>query len=276
MIKDFCAFILTHGRPDNVITYDTLLRHGYTGPVYIVIDNEDKTADRYRKRFGDKVVVFDKLSVSKTFDEADNFSDRRAIVYARNACFDIAKELGYKYFIQLDDDYTSFLHRYIDGSAQIKNINVIFRCFIDFLINSRIHSVAFAQGGDFIGGVDEKTPRVKRKAMNSFFCSTDKPFQFAGRINEDVNTYTYKASIGYLFLSIMNVQLNQVQTQSNKGGMTDIYLDRGTYIKSFYTILFSPSCVSIKTMGRTVRRLHHSIKWENAVPKIIDQKYKKY
>ena len=29
----------------------------------------------------------------------------RAIVYARNACFDLAKDLGITYFIQLDDDY---------------------------------------------------------------------------------------------------------------------------------------------------------------------------
>ena len=105
MPNDFCAFILTHGRPDNVITYNTLLRHGYTGPIYIVIDNEDKTANRYYEVFGDKVVMFDKLSIAKSIDEGDNFDGRRAIIYARNACFDIAKKLGYTYFIELDDDY---------------------------------------------------------------------------------------------------------------------------------------------------------------------------
>ena len=43
MRDDFCVFILTHGRPDRVITYKTLLNAGYTGRVYIVIDDEDKT-----------------------------------------------------------------------------------------------------------------------------------------------------------------------------------------------------------------------------------------
>ena len=108
MDNNFAAFILTHGRADNVITYETLKKTGYTGKIYIVIDNEDKTSKDYYDRFGNKVVVFDKKKISKTFDEADNFNDRRSIVYARNACFNIAKKLGIKYFIQLDDDYTTF------------------------------------------------------------------------------------------------------------------------------------------------------------------------
>ena len=41
----FCVFILSHGRPDNVITLNTLRREGYTGPWYIVIDNEDKKGE---------------------------------------------------------------------------------------------------------------------------------------------------------------------------------------------------------------------------------------
>lgn len=32
MRDDFCAFILTHGRPDKVLTYRTLRRAGYPVP----------------------------------------------------------------------------------------------------------------------------------------------------------------------------------------------------------------------------------------------------
>ena len=56
--------------------------------------------------------MFDKLEISKEFDTYDNFSDRRTIVYARNACFKIAKKLGYRYFLQCDDDYESFEYRF--------------------------------------------------------------------------------------------------------------------------------------------------------------------
>ena len=52
MRDDFCVFILTHGRPDRVHTYDTLMKAGYTGKVFIVIDDEDKQAEGYRQRFG--------------------------------------------------------------------------------------------------------------------------------------------------------------------------------------------------------------------------------
>jgi hypothetical protein len=79
MLPDtFCIFILTHGRPDNVITLKTLERCGYTGRIYLVIDNEDKTADRYRANFGaDKVVMFDKKAEADRCDEGNNFDERR-------------------------------------------------------------------------------------------------------------------------------------------------------------------------------------------------------
>ena len=105
---DFCIFILTHGRPDRVHTYRTLAESGYTGKVFIVIDDEDKTADQYRERYGDIVLQFAKSEVAKTFDEADNFNDRRTIVYARNACFALAEQVGCRRFAQYDDDYTNF------------------------------------------------------------------------------------------------------------------------------------------------------------------------
>ena len=103
MPNDFAVFILTHGRPDKVKTYDSLIKQGYTGRIYIIVDNEDKTIEEYKKKFKEKVIVFDKLEMSKTFDTGDNFSNRRSIVYARNASFKIAKDLKIKYFMQLKE-----------------------------------------------------------------------------------------------------------------------------------------------------------------------------
>lgn len=283
MIKNFAAFILSHGRANNVITYDTLIKTGYTGDIYIIIDNEDKTSKEYYDKFGDKVVMFDKKKIAKTFDEADNFNDRRAIVYARNACFDIAKDLGIKYFIQLDDDYTTFRFaandkgEYITSNTAITKLDNIFEAMLNFYKSTNIHSIAMAQGGDFIGGENSRVFKEKlaRKCMNSFICSTDRPFQFVGRINEDVNNYTHKGSLGYLFFTIATVRLEQKQTQSNEGGMTDIYLDNGTYIKSFYSIIFQPSAVTISLMGNKNNRLHHRVNWNATTPVILDEKYKK-
>lgn len=281
-MNDFAVFILTHGRPDEVITFDTLKKQGYTGRIYIVIDNEDNTADRYSCKFGpENVVMFDKKAISKTFDEADNFNNRKTIIYARNACFNIAKNLGIKYFLELDDDYTAFDFRlFIDKAIvkPVKNLDTLFENILKYYKSISALSICMAQGGDFIGGIDngkELYRFSKRKAMNTFFCSTDRPFKFSGRINEDVNTYTWYQSKGNLFLTIPYCSITQKQTQKTKGGMTETYLDGGTYIKTFYTILFAPSSVKAKMMNATNRRIHHSIIWDNAVPCIIDEKYRK-
>ena len=52
MRDDFCAVILTHGRPNKIPTYDTLRRSGYTGPIFFVLDNEDKTLKEHEKKYG--------------------------------------------------------------------------------------------------------------------------------------------------------------------------------------------------------------------------------
>lgn len=190
----FVVFILSHGRAQfaKEYTYNTLRSCGYTGRVIIVCDNEDSTIEEYYKEFGkDNVAVFDKLEMSKRCDTMNNFGKRNGILYARNACFDIAKRLGYEYFQQFDDDYYYFGHRRVEGAKKTLCYNLVAKWFIEFLLNTddRVKTIAFAQGGDHIGGYDEDI-LVKRKAMNSFFCITNRRFWFSGIFNDDVNSYT--------------------------------------------------------------------------------------
>lgn len=282
MREDFAAFILTRGRPGNVKTLKTLKEQGYTGKVYLIIDNEDSTANEYIERYGeDKVIIFDKAEVAKRTDTADLAEDRRIVLFARNACFDIAESLGLRYFLQLDDDYTDFRFRYEeDGklkSIRVKNLDKMFAYMIDFLNDSNALTVAFAQSGDFIGGAKNAfwRDRLKRKAMNTFFCDTKKPFQFMGSINEDVNMYTLLGNQGKLILSVADLHIDQTPTQQSKGGMSDIYLDYGTYLKSFYSVVFAPQCVKVAEMGTRHKRLHHRISWNNCTPMILSQKWKR-
>lgn len=278
---DFAVFILTHGRPDTIHTLNTLKRGDYTGKWYLVIDNEDKQAERYYEKYGkERVIMFDKLAVSKTFDTADLSQERRAIVYARNACFQIAKDLNLKYFVEFDDDYNSIGIRYPkDGKLSqlsCENLDEIFELMVDFLLETDALTVCMSQGGDHMGGLTGRWKKsILRKAMNSFFCRADRPFQFLGRVNEDVNTYTLLGSQGQLMMTITDLMLNQMQTQSNSGGMTDLYLDGGTYLKSFYTVLYMPSAVTVQPMGTAHKRLHHKVDWKYCVPLILDERYKK-
>ena len=281
-MNDYCVFILTHGRPNKVITYKSLRNQGYTGPIYIIIDDEDKTAEQYKKIYGSSVIMFSKEEIAKKFDEGGRFKDRRSIVYARNACFDIAESLGYKYFIQLDDDYSQFdykfdgNHKYCD--IKIKDIDSIFNYVLDYYKQTSFSSIAMSQGGDFIGGKESslsKHIKTKRKAMNSFFCSTERRFKFIGRINEDVNTYTASQRSGLSFLTLNQICLRQLRTQSNTGGMTAMYLDSGTYVKSFYSVMYAPSCVLIKDMGDNHRRIHHAVSFDKCAPKIVHEKWRR-
>lgn len=282
--KNFAVFILSHGRPDNIITYHTLKRSGYTGPIFIVVDDEDKTLDEYKKEYKDEVIVFSKAAYADKFDIMDNFSGNKVIVYARNACYDIARNLGLDYFFEYEDDYVNFQYRFIDGDTlrgkTIRKLDDVFDLMIDCLEETNANTIAFAQGGDFIGGVKAwKQSKFKRKAMNSFVFKVNqdpsKDILFIGRMNDDVNTYLTQGKVGKLFFQINNINLVQLPTQSNSGGNTEAYKLFGTYVKSFYSVMAEPSCCKIDLMGRIDKRIHHKIKWNNAVPKIISESYKK-
>jgi hypothetical protein len=289
MTNDFAIFILSHGRPDKIYTLKALKASNYTGKYYIIIDDEDKTADRYKELYREKVIQFNKSEIASRTEEADNFNDKRAIIYARNACFEIAKKLNIKYFMQLDDDYTGFRYTadenwlYLNKRPKIKDLNRTINIMLDFYKSTSILAIAMSQGGDYIGGENSSVfkKRLARKAMNSFLCSTERPFKFVGRVNEDVNTYTWLQSIGGIFFTFARYRLEQKQTQSNSGGMTEMYLDSGTYIKSFYTVMFQPSSVKIRLMGNNQKqanvrkRLHHHIDWLRTAPKIISEDYNK-
>jgi hypothetical protein len=282
MNDDFAVFILTYGRPDNVKTYKTLDRFGYTGKIYLICSTDDKKLNQYKTKYKDQVITFNKDDIE--FDTADNFNDKRVVVYARNACFKIAEDLGITYFLQMDDDYTDFSYRFDDklsyhkGRGYINKVDDIFKSLLKFYKSIPAKSIALSQNGDWIGGDQSgwaKKLSLKRKCMNSFFCSTKRPFKFLGTINEDVTTYTRLGSIGDLFFTVPNVSLKQTDTQSNNGGLTDFYLDEGTYIKSFYSVLFSPSSVIVSVLNTENARLHHRVSWNNTIPKILNEQYKK-
>lgn len=281
---NYAVFILTHGRPGNVITYHTLRKAGYTGKIYLICDDEDKTLSEYQSKFKDQVIVFSKQAYQDRFDIMDNFEGNKVIVYARNACYDIARSLGLDYFFEYEDDYTGFFHRYIEGptlrAEQVDRMDDLCNAFIDCLDKTNVATIAMAQGGDFIGGAGSFNHlQYKRKAMNSFVFKVNKdPADdciFIGRMNDDVNTYLTQGRMGKIFCQIANVMLVQLQTQSNSGGNTEAYKAMGTYVKSFYSVMAAPSCCKVSMLVTTHPRIHHKIDWNKAVPKILHERYKK-
>lgn len=286
MRTDFGVFILSHGRPVEVeTTIGSLQKAGYSGRWWIVLDDEDTTRDEYAARWGEeRLLVFSKDEVALEHDLGDNRDGPRGVIfYARNATERFAQELGLAYYQQLDDDYTSLLHRVpVDGKLTgpwTRHYDDVVDAFIDLLDSSpHVLTVAFAQGGDLMGGMSPSSyfwRQVLRKAMNTFIVRTGRPVRFVGRINEDVNTYAWRGTQGEVFLTITDFAIVQRRTQEQGGGMTGAYLDAGTYVKSFYTVMYAPSCVKISTLGETSVRVHHHIAANNAYPKIVSSSYRR-
>ena len=270
---DFAILILSHGRPDKVKCITALNKVNYTGKYYIIIDNEDSTADKYYSLYGDKVIMFDKSSLDGTFDIMDNFEGGSVPVFERNVL----------YFLELEDDTMNFVHRYVeDGklkAVNCTNFDIIVNEVLNWLENTDIDVVAFFQAGDLLGGWDRKLwkERIIRKAMQTFFFKVDNPIEFIGRFNDDVNMYIHQGKLGKTILSIRDVVLITAETQQFSGGITEMYQKYGTYVKSFYSVMLRPDCVKIHGMCgfNGNNRIHHRINWENAVPKIISSDFKK-
>lgn len=95
MRDDFAVFIITHGRAGNISTLKPLRDGNYSGKLYFLIDNEDEQEERYKQLYGaDSVIVFDK---QKAFEECDTMEltgEKKAIVFARNAIFEVARDAG--------------------------------------------------------------------------------------------------------------------------------------------------------------------------------------
>ena len=269
MIENFVVFIITHGRAGNIATEKALIRHGYTGPIYFVIDNEDKQRPQYEALYGDRVKVFDKKAYADHVDEGDNFDNRRSTTHARNACFDIAEQLGYEWFLVLDDDYIAFDFRTTaNGNYPRENLSMrgslekAIAAVLEYFQSIPALSIATAQGGDFLGGAESSTAEKAkpiRKVMNTFFCCTNRRFDFRSR----------------LFLTIPLLSVTQKQTQTNAGGMSDAYLESGTYVKSFYSVMYAPHSVKVSMVGQANRRIHHRVNWKTAVPQIVSESCRK-
>lgn len=299
--NDFCVLILSHGRPQNVITVRTLQRFGYTGDWFILLDDLDPTIEDYKKEFGEEhIIVFNKEWAMSITDSMDNFGYHKSIVYARQACIPIVKDLGYRYFAEYEDDYDSFRWRMspeIEYSSKMLSDNPehrvldrIFDTMIDYLIETpKLKSICMAQSGDYIGGGGSRMvqEQSRRKVMNTWIIDTERPFDFYGTMNDDVTAYTTHATRGELFLTTGYVAVNQRQTQSNSSGNTDMYKQFGTYVKSFYSVMSCPSGVKVAVLFNTSARkavgpktnntfrLHHQVDWKYVAPKILKASIKK-
>lgn len=278
--NSMCVFIPSHGRASKVITIPHLRNQGYTGPIYIVCDDIDEQLPEYQKLYGDMVIVFKKDDYHHV-DVFDNFRDNRTCVHARHAIQDIAKKMGILNYLVIDDDLSQINFRTPTNghlkSLKTSKLDDIFRLFFEYLESAPVDCIAMGQAGDVVGGASNPLFRkqFKRKIMNSFFCRSDRRINFLGRFNDDVNAYVIGGKTGKIYLSEFKVFCNPIITQSYSGGSTEMYQKYGTYTKSFYTVMASPSSVTISVIGDKHPRIHHHIDFRKTVPLILNERYRR-
>ena len=279
--KDFAVFILSHGRADTISTYKALRDGGYTGRTYVVIDNEDDQEDLYRQKFGDDIIQFDMREYLEKTDLGDLDTDRRIGVFARNFIQDEAKLLGYKFHLQLDDDVHGFTYRFAQGKVlralHCSHLDEVFSGMVEYMKETPITSLSFALSAYNMGGVDGSIKEgMTRKTMTTFLMRADDVQYFHMRMNDDITTSLINGMRGKLYYSYLPIEVEVDKTQVKAGGMTDIYQKNGTYRKSFYSVMCCPSCVKVSAMGITDYRIHHTISWNNAVPKLLSERWCKH
>lgn len=157
-MRNSAVFILTRKRPFNQKTFKTLERQHYTGKTYFLLDDTDPTISDYIHEYGEQnVKIFNREKVAEYTDSMDNFTPRTGILYPRQYSYELARDLEIDYFLQLDDDYTSFQYRYPSNGklkvSEYSDLDRVFETYYEALDDIPLLTcVAFAQGGDLVGG----------------------------------------------------------------------------------------------------------------------------
>lgn len=275
MRTDFAIFIVSNSRPNNVKTIETLNNCNNTNKIYIIVDDLDKTINEYRANFKD-VIVFDKMKYYNLTDTFYNNTKPNQVTFARNAVFDIAKDLNLKYFWVLDDDIKDFSFRYIEdnelASKCITNLDKVLDIMIDYLEECNLSSLCFADDSFYFGGKDGD--RFKRELVpglyNSMLFKTDDRIWFSGNLNEDLITLLNYSKIGKLMFMYMGICNRLPKVSTTKGGNYDAYQDTNNYIKTWYHIIPYPGNIKLN-----LNNYRPVVGHKNLYPKIISDKFKK-
>lgn len=277
------AFILSYGRPERVRTWDLFSLCAPDLELWVVVGDDEPYLERYRERFGERLIVFNKASAKKALNiDLMGCFDWRVPVFARCAVNEIARSRGWKDYLLMDDDYkgADFLlpdgrRVFVKGSKSpverallAKAIDLSFELLR--ALRGRVGGVCWSQCGDVF---DTKRAVVewRHKCMNMIFANTDYPILWRGGMNEDVNASINPQGLDKPFLCIGSCLISQESTQKDKGGMTSAYLAQGTFVKSALSAMLRPDCVKIGILHSRFgnKRIHHKIENICAYPRII-------
>lgn len=268
------VLIISHKR-SVVMTVKALQNAGFEGDWFIVADDMDDT--EYEKLYSGHVIRFDKREYAAKVDTVDNFGRLTSAVYARNACFDIAKRMDYDCFGLFDDDILNFAYRYeCDGklkSKPIKRLTPIFDAYCRFIVDNNFASGGFVPSGKLIGGA--ANPIAQRRfydnPTNVYIINTHiEQNRFKGTIWEDAIYNFTNNMTGKVVCAFLPITFTMVPPASMcSGGNHDLYVENQEYICESYGNIAIPSFFRWKK-GAIGSNFRHDL------PRIISGKWRKY
>ena len=247
-MKRFAIYILTNGRPNHQHTLD-FLRKSFKGDVFLCCDNEDKTLEEYQKNYGEQVVVFNKNEWVSKSDPMDNFRSKNSVLYARNAVFQLAKDMGYEYFAMADDDITRLDFRYEEDGRlvgkKIEDFDKVVSSVLEAMDDTGTDYFSFGTDKIYIGGAanSQYQRKIIDKVYNFIFCRTDQEHFYKGIMNEDEIHNILSMSVGKLVKSSTAIQISMKPVgRDSVGGNAETYEENGyySYIRNFYPVIAFP------------------------------------
>lgn len=264
---DFAVLVISHRRARSIRTVHTVRGAGYTGPLYLIVDDEDPEVDEYRARYGEAVLLFSKAEVAELVDDGDTTGDRRSPLFARYAAAAYAVRLRLTHYLLLDDDVRALYHRDVPpyGAQSIRDLDDALAAWRRYLTRSGAVALAMVPNG-IVGGY---RPRLSRKALNAFLCRADRVPPWTGRLNEDVNAFVLGGSRGLLFLTTPELQVNSPAPMSAEGGLTAVYRGIDPYRQALAAVIGHPSSLRIGYRAKLTGVAHVSITMRYTVPEIV-------
>lgn len=270
-------FIPSYHRANNLKTVNYFLKIGWkANRIHVVIDSEADDFLEYEeksKQKGFNLYVFDISDARKNYDFVHRPSvSRRAAGMARNMFYDIAKKKGISFYMVQDDDTQNYqikkAGKYL-RMANLYDIEATFNGIKEFMQRQRIGCFGVSQTGDFIGGTNKKL--LRHKVMNTTFIDTR--FIYKGEKgvqDDDTSQFVNIMNEGYFTGSLGDgLVLQQTQSATAKGGLTDLYNECKLLNKSLVTPIQFPSSIEAVKQSNNGGRLHHQIKRKHLSPMLL-------
>ena len=279
MIDNFAVFITSHESPDECKSAKSLRENGYTGKIYIVVDDLDSKLLAYDKIYDDDLCVFPKAHYVAKLDIGMSTQNPQlaAVLYARAAVEDFAKGFGLRYFCVMDDDLVGFRVRLpINnklGTFRKFSMDKVFESYIDYLSNTDINCLSFANDGSFIGGISAFDKVLERRSCHTVFIrDSHKPFDWSFAVNEDYISSLRMAQTGQVMFTMPFMQRTITGMGDRDVGMSDVYKTTSDFQRAFYATIARPDvCVPKYYNNHFVIGVNK----KGAYPKILSDYYKK-